>query len=447
MSERKNLWELFVPIALETLFMMLAGTVDTFMLSTVSSTAVGAVGTANTYINIFIIFLGIISSGMVAVVTQYIGAGRLRAAGQALRLGLGFNGLIGLTLSCVLFFGGRSILTFAGVVPLLLEPALIYLKIVGAGSILNAVISVFSSYLRAFGHTRQSLAATIVSNLLNLALNAVFLFVYGWGVAGVALATLISRIFNLLVDAVLVRLKISTDDGTAAVPNREILWQMIRIGMPAAMETALYNFASALVVRFLNQMDTQGLNTTARVYTQQLSGFSFCCAAAMAQANGLMVGWEIGAGELERCDRQTRRAALIAIGSAAVTASLFALSSRTILGLLTQDPELIRLTAMLLTMDVLLEVGRSANLVYGQALKVSGDALYTSIVGAVFMYLIMVGGSWLFGLHLRLLAVGATIALTLDECIRAVFLYARWRSGKWRSKGIFCESKGKELSA
>ena len=73
----KQLTRLFIPICLETLFYMLSGMVDTLMLSAVGDYAVGAVGTANSYIGIFIIMFSIISSGMVSVMTQNIGAGSL----------------------------------------------------------------------------------------------------------------------------------------------------------------------------------------------------------------------------------------------------------------------------------------------------------------------------------------------------------------------------------
>lgn len=91
-QRRKNLTQLFIPICLETLLYMLSGMVDTLMLSSVNDQAVGAVGTANTYIGIFIIMFSVISSGMVAVMTQNIGAGRPGVAYQARQLGLAFNG-------------------------------------------------------------------------------------------------------------------------------------------------------------------------------------------------------------------------------------------------------------------------------------------------------------------------------------------------------------------
>ena len=71
-AKRKTLTQLSVPICLETLFYMLSGMVDTLMLSSVSDQAVGAVGTANTYIGVFIIMFGVISSGMIAVMSQNV---------------------------------------------------------------------------------------------------------------------------------------------------------------------------------------------------------------------------------------------------------------------------------------------------------------------------------------------------------------------------------------
>ena len=87
---------------LRNTFYMLSGMVDTLMLSSVSDQAVGAVGTANTYISVFIIMFGVISSGMVAVMTQNIGAGKPGIAYRARQLGLIFNAVIGVLMSVFL---------------------------------------------------------------------------------------------------------------------------------------------------------------------------------------------------------------------------------------------------------------------------------------------------------------------------------------------------------
>lgn len=434
--KEKSFAKLCIPIALETLCYMLAGMADTVMLSTVSDQAVGAVGTANTYLNVFIIMFNILSSGMIAVMTQYIGAKRYGIAYQARQLGAVFNAASGILLSLFLFLFSGGLLEAVGVAPLLMEDAGTYLQIVGGCCFLNALIPIFSSYLRAFGYTRQPLAATLAANALNLCLNALFLFVFHAGVAGVAAATVISRILNLAIVMALSAYLIRAKEYRERLKNTEVLGQIIKIGLPSALETALYNVAMTLTIRFLNQMDETGLHVTARAYAAQIANFSYCAGAALAQANAIMTGWRIGAGDRDACDRGTKKAACIGIAAAAGLEALFALNADFLIRLFTDDETMIALVKILLTIDIVLEVGRVTNLVFGQALKTSGDAVFTTLIGILFMYVCMVGGTWLFGIHLGLCSVGAYIGLALDECVRAVCMFLRWQSGKWRTKGL-----------
>ena len=432
----KSLTKLFIPIALETLCFMLAGMVDTIMLSTVGDNAVGAVGTANTYISVFIIMFNIVSSGMIAVMTQYIGAKRIGVAYQARQLGAVLNLILGIVLSVFLFLFSGRVLESVGVAPLLMDYAKTYLKIVGGCCFLNALIPIFSSYLRAFGYTKQPLIATVSANVVNLCLNAVFLFVFHGGVAGVAAATDISRFLNLVIVAAASRILVKADKDPERLRNKEVFVQIIRVGLPSAMETAFYNVAMTLTIRFLNQMDEAGVNVTARAYASQITNFSYCIGAALAQANAIMTGWRIGEGDYEACDKGTKKAAFIGICVAAGLEAIFALSSDYLIQIFTDDAVMISLVGKLLAIDIVLEVGRVTNLVFGQALKTSGDALFTTIIAVTFMYLCMVGGTWFFGIHLNLLAVGAYIGLASDECVRAVFMFLRWQSGKWKTKGF-----------
>ena len=435
-NSRKSLLQLFIPISLETLCFMLTGMVDTMMLSSVADEAVGAVGTANTYIGVFIIMFNIISSGMIAVMTQYIGADKPGIAIQAQKIGAVFNAFLGILLSVFLFFFSGKVLEVVGVAPMLMGYSKTYLEIVGGFCILNALIPIYSSYLRAFGYSKHPLFATMTGNILNLVLNAFFLFVMKWGVAGVAIATVISRSVNLLINVIFSYVLIKTDSFTDRMKGSEILKQIIKIGLPSAFETALYNIAMTLTIRFLNQMDANGLNVTARAYTLQIANFSYCVGVSLAQANAIITGWHVGAKEYDKCDKQTKKAAIIGIIVAAILESLFALFSAQIMKIFSHDPKMIELVGILLTIDIILEIGRVSNLVFGQALKTSGDAIYPTVIAAIFMYVCMVFGTYLFGIQLGLLAVGAYIAMTADECVRAIFMFARWQSGKWRKKGL-----------
>ena len=233
-GERKTLTQLSVPICLETLFYMLSGMVDTLMLSSVSDQAVGAVGTANTYIGVFIIMFGVISSGMVAVMSQNIGAGKPGIAYQARQLGLVFNALTGILMSFILAAFSGWILKIVSIAPALLEPAETYLKIVGGASFLNALIPIFSSYLRVFGYTKHSLIGTVVGNVINIILNSVFLFVFNWGVMGVAAATVFSKVVNLIIVAAMGAVLIKAKQSPERAQPRKILAQIVKIGFPSA---------------------------------------------------------------------------------------------------------------------------------------------------------------------------------------------------------------------
>lgn len=435
-AERKTLTQLFVPICFETLFYMLSGMVDTLMLSSVSDQAVGAVGTANTYIGVFIIMFGVISSGMVAVMTQNIGAGRTGIAYQARQLGLAFNAVIGILMSVFLAAFSGKILRIVSIAPALQEPAEIYLKIVGGACFLNALIPIFSSYLRVFGYTKHSLIGTIVGNVLNIVLNSVFLFVLNWGVMGVAVATVISRVVNLIIVAAMGVVLIKAKQSPERMSAGKILGQIIKIGFPSACETALYNVAMTLIVRFMNQMDANGMNVAARSYTMQIANFSYCVGAALAQANAIMTGWRIGAKEYDECDKGTRKAVIYGLITATCFSVTFAVLGQFIIHIFTDDVQMIKLVEKLLIVDIFLEFGRVTNLVYGQALKTSGDALFPVVMGAIFMYLFAVGGTYFLGIHLGLLAVGAYIAMAGDECARAVGMVLRWKSGKWKNKSL-----------
>jgi Na+-driven multidrug efflux pump len=260
-----------------------------------------------------------------------------------------------------------------------------------------------------------------------------------WGVLGVALATGISRLVNLIWLVVAASRRIRLQNDPNPPENKDVFIKIIRVGLPAAMETTLYNISITIVISLLNQMDDRGMQATARAYALQIANFSYCASAALAHANAVLVGWHIGSGELDDCIRTTRRAAAIGIGASVVVSGLFAIFSRQIVGLFTTDPNMISLVGALLTVDIFLEIGRSANLVYGFALKTSGDAVFPMIIAIIFMFLCASGGTWLFGIQLGWLAVGAYVGMALDECIRAVLMCARWRSGRWKKLSLISE--------
>lgn len=443
----KKLFTLFVPIFLEVFLLMLAGIVDTLMLSGVSDEAVGAVGSANTYLGLFAIVFTIIASGLIAVMTQYIGAGKKGIAYQARQIALLLNGVFGFVISLFLWFGGSLIIDGLGMADNLREDAVIYTRIVGASCMLLSITPVFSSYLRAFDKTKHSLCAALIGNGFNVLFNALFIFVWKQGVLGVAIATIIGRAVQLTLNVIFSIFLVNGRQYKERIDNKLLIKQIVKIGLPAALESALYTVAMVLVTMFLNMMDETGFNATARTYANQITSFAYCAALAFAQANVILNGWRIGEDRVKDCYSSTNKSALIGIGSGVLIELIISLCSFWIMQLFTDDQTLVKAVQLILLVDIALEIGRAGNLVYGQALKGAGDSFYPAIVAIIFNFICAVGLTYLFGIVFKLGVLGAYIGLTLDECLRALFMFIRYRSGKWESKVIIKRNKEEKKRA
>lgn len=433
-NRQKGLRQLFFPIFIEVLFFMLVGSVDTLMLSTIGDDKVGAVGAANTYLSVFTISFSVISTGVMAVMTQYIGAGKNGVARQARNIGVIFNGVIGGILSLVLLFFSEPILRVLGTADKLLEHATIYMCIVGGTSIFTALTPVVTSYLRAFGYAKEPLVVNVTANILNVLLNSIFLFICNWGVAGVALATAISRAVGLLFGIIMCIRKIKIPKDAETISNATVCKNILQVGVPSALESALYNVAMAIVMKFLNEMSEDGIYVTAKSYASQITMFSYCAGVALSNANAIIVGWRIGEKRYDECQRATFKAAKLGVITAVAVSGVLALTGKYIMRIFTDDPKIIELVVMILVVDIILEIGRICNIVFGNALKTAGDATYTVVIAVIFMYLFAVLGTFIFGISLKWYVVGSWIGLAMDECMRAILMGIRWKSRKWEKK-------------
>ena len=352
-----------VPLMLSGILQLMFNAVDIIVVGRFAgSQSLAAVGSTTALINMFVnLFIGV-SLGANVLAARFYASGKHKEMSETVHTAITFAAisgvvmaLIGVLMSVILAFFSGGILRMVSIAPALLEPAETYLRIVGGACFLNALIPIFSSYLRVFGYTKHSLIGTVVGNAVNIILNSVFLFVFNWGVMGVAVATVISRIVNLIIVAVMGAVLIKAKQNPERIPAGRILAQIVRIGFPSALETALYNVAMTLIVRFMNQMDSDGMNVTARSYAMQIANFSYCVGAALAQANAIMTGWRIGAKEYEECDRGTRKAVIYGLITAACFSVTFALSGRFIVHIFTDDTQMVNLVVKLLVVDIFLE--------------------------------------------------------------------------------------------
>ena len=268
----------------------------------------------------------------------------------------------------------------------------------------------------------------------NIILNSIFLFVLDYGVAGVAMATAISRGVGLLFAIIMCMKKIKVPRDAEKVSVGTVCRNILQVGVPSALESALYNVAMAIVMKFLNEMSEDGIYVTAKSYASQITMFSYCAGVALANANAIIVGWRIGEKKYDECQRATFKAVKLGIVAAVLVAGFSAMAGKYIMRIFTDDPQIIEMVVILLFIDIVLEIGRIGNIIFGSALKAAGDATYTVVIAVVFMYLFAVLGTYVFGISLNWCIVGSWIALMMDECMRAILMGFRWKSRKWEQK-------------
>src|SRR6478609_9812070 len=278
----------------------------------------------------------------------------------------------------------------------------------------------------------------VATNVTNISLNTAMAEGL-WGlpkpsVAAVTGATVISLLFGMLFTIAVVHLKlrIRFPVRISLAELRARLRPILRIGLPSASEPISYQSAQVVINLFVISYGASAL--AARTYVSSfISVSTILWSIALGIGTQIAIAHRVGAGQFEEANRVLNRALMLAVGGNLLIAILLAVCHRQLLGFLTDDAEILRLAAPLFGIAIVGEMGRAVNIVAGGALRSSGDARFSAVVGGSLMWLIGVSGAFVFGTLLGLGLTGVWLGMALDETARGVVNYRRWRTGRWRT--------------
>ena len=440
MTLKRQLKVLTIPVFIEMALVMLLGAVDTVMLSRYSDNSVAAVGLDNQLMSLVFLVYQFLSMGAAILCAQYIGAGLRQRLVQVVGVALVVNLVLGLVVSALLFFYAEQLLLLMGLRPELMDDGLVYLRLTGALSFVQALSLTFSASLRSADKVVYPMMVTGVVNVLNIVGN--YALIFGrWGcpqlgVEGAAIATAASRVVAMVLLAA-IHFKVH-------IPRfplhyfRPIPWQELRnllhIGVPAMSENISYCLSQVVITFFINQISNEAL--AARTYCANIIMFVFLFCLSITQGGDILVGHIVG---------QQRHQAAYVLGNyffrwsmiITLTGSVvLALAGHGILSTFTDNKEIIAMGVWVLVIDVFLEAGRTANIFAGSTLRATGDTVYPFVVGVIFQWSIAVGLSYVIGIPLGYGLVGMWVGFALDENVRGIILVRRWQSGRWRDKGF-----------
>lgn len=424
-------WPLFIELALH----MGIGIIATLMLGRFSDDAAAGVGVANQLLNIFILVFNVTSIGGTVLISQNLGAGRLNRAKQLAHTVFGLNFWFGITVAIILMLFGEQFLSLFDIHGKVFSYGLIFVKICGISLLFESLSLALSAVLRSHGFIKESMAVTIMMDLISIAGNIIATTgVFGLpvtGVAGVSWAIFVARIFAVCVLLYFVynRLSIKIVPSDIFKGKREDLRGVLSIGIPSAGENLSYQFSQLVITGFVVTLGNASL--AARVYILNINMVCFLFTLAIAQGTQLLVARYIGARQYDRALHRGIRTLKIAMAASAIASLLIALSGSYTLRLFTHNPDIITLGLPVLWAIVFVEPGRAMNIVLMNSLKSAGDVRFPVMIGMVSMWGIAVSLSYTLGIHFGLGLVGIWLAQGADEWLRGIFASKRWLTKPW----------------
>lgn len=436
---RRWLVRLTGPIFIEMVLIILLGIVDTVMLSQCSDNTVAAVGVVVQLLNMIFLVFEATTAGTSVLCSQFLGARQMDNVFRAIGVSLAFNMMMGVIVSAALFFGAERILRLMELRPELMGDGVTYMRIVGGFAFFQAISLTLSSILRSAGMAYYPMQVTFLINIINIIGNYTLIFGHfgfpALGVEGAAISTSFSRgVAMCLLLFILFRKKLTFPPSFLWPFPFGVLRKMLSIGLPSGGEQLSYSLSQVVITYFVNMLGNEAL--AARTYAVNIVTLSYVFAMSVGQGGGICIGHLIGKGHKNAALFLGRYCIRITLMISFSVALLSALLGKSVMGLLSDNPEVVSLTALILCIDVVLELGRAVNILCVNFLRATGDAVYPFIIGLIFMWGVATVGGYVLGVTLGFGLVGMWIAFTMDESIRAALFWRRWQSRRWMGKSI-----------
>ena len=447
-SSRRKVWMLAWPTIVEQLLMTVVTYVDAAMVGSVGVNATAAIAVNTSVIWLIQGVMAGLGVGASVLVAKKIGEGQQQQARDILRQSIVAMMMLGVFVTLV----GQLILAhnlprWMGAEEVLLGPAEQYMRIVSAAFLFQVMLSVGGAIIRGTGDTRTPMVYNILNNIVNIIGN--FLFIYpartisffgkevfiwgaGMGVGGAALGTAIS--FTVAGILTLRRLfspkcVVSVSIRDSFRPDRKILTQIVRLGVPAAFERITISAGQMVITGLVTGMGSSILaahqlaNTAESICYMPVYGFNVASTTLVAQS--------LGAGEKDMAKEYADACIRYGVAIMSACAVLMFILAPQMIGIFIRDSAVIALGASMLRIQAFAEPFVAVANVASGILRGAGDTRWPFYISLI--------GMWLVRLSLAIVAIkgfgigliGIWVPMALDWIVRALICIWRIRGGKW----------------
>ena len=344
----KQLLLFFFPIVFGTFFQQIYNTADTIVVGRfVGKQALAAVGgSASQIANLIVGFFVGLSSGAAVVISQFYGAKDKKNLSKALHTAFAFSIAAGIVLTVVGIFLTRPALLLMKTPADVVEDSAVYLHIYFGGMVFNLVYNMGAAILRAVGDSKRPLYVLIITCVLNIILDLLFVVAFGMGVTGVAVATVTSQVISALIVTVML---LKTREIYVLKINqirfdRRMLFSVLRIGIPAGLESVMYNISNIVIQVFVNNL---GTDTVAAWGTLgKIDAIFWMVINAFAISITTFVGQNLGAKQYDRAKKGAKFGILCSISIAELIGITIYTAAPVLIAAFNRDPDVIHYGVM-----------------------------------------------------------------------------------------------------
>ncbi len=431
---------MIIPLVIEQLLQMVVGLADTMMVSYAGEAVVAGVGLDTMIYTIFIYLFTAVSAGGAVVVSQYIGSRNRENADLGASQIFHLAGVLSLVCMALMLLFGSALLQamYPATEAETMEACKTYMWIVSLSFPANALYNAGAAVYRSMGQTRVTMWVSLTANLVNVAGNAVGIFVLKAGAAGVAWPTTISWYIAAII---MTGLCLKKKEGVSIHPkdvlrlNGGMAKKILGVAIPNSVENTLFQAAKVVLGMLVATFGTSQIaaNTTGQTF--------WSLAASMGVSMGTVfitvIGQCIGAGDTEAAEWYIRKLTRLSLVLAIAWNIIVMALTPVLLPLYDLTAETKRLILIIVAIHNLFSaLVQPFSGPLSSGLRAAGDVKFTMWASIFATVVCRTFLSFLLAQWLDMGVIGIALAMVLDWCIKAALDIWRFRSGKWKDKKV-----------
>ncbi len=432
-----------VPMLVGNIAQQLYNTVDSVVVGNyVGDNALAAVGSAGPILNLLIVLFVGISVGAGIMVSQYFGAKEREELSATIGNCITLTAIATVFVMVVASLLARPLLELLDTPESIMDWCHGYLLILFIGSGGLAYYNILSGIMRGLGDSMSALAYLLVSTVVNIILDLVFVANLGMGVNGVALATAIAQAISaLLCFRRLMRMTEIFDMKSSYLKlQRKHSMKIIRLGLPSGITQAIFSMAMIVVQSLTNSFGEMFI--AANVIVMRVDGFAMMPNFSFGTALTTYAGQNVGAKMYDRVEKGAKQGTVIAMTVSAVLTGLILLFGKSLMGIFTKTPELVELSREMMGILAAGYIAMAVTQSLSGVMRGAGDTMTPMWISIATTLLIRVPIAYGIAFLTRSPEFPGGrqecifISLLVSWVLGAVVTFFFYKRGKWKEKAV-----------